>query len=67
LVGVDGGGRFAISVRWDLDEPEPLKAYPDDEFSAGEDWQLVDFMRKLGLVYPVSDDGELSGITYRFE
>ena len=27
------------------------KAYEDDEFSAGEDWQIADFMRKLGYPY----------------
>ena len=36
------------------------KAYPDDGFCAWDPWQLVDFMRALGLTYPFDDDeGEL--------
>lgn len=43
-------------VRWNLDEEEPPKAYPTDEFTR-EDWQLVDFMTKLKLPYPIDDNG----------
>jgi hypothetical protein len=50
-------------VRWDLDAEENEKAYADDEF-AQEDWQLLDFMRKLGLPYPLNDDGTPKGETY---
>lgn len=32
------------------------KAYPDDVFSYGDCWQLVDFLRKLGTPYPPSLD-----------
>jgi len=49
-----------------LDEDEPGKAYPDDEFSMGEDWQLVDFMRKLGFVYPLDEKGEPLGECHSF-
>lgn len=41
-------------VRWVLDAEESKKAYADDEF-VQEDWQLLDFMRKLGLPYPLND------------
>lgn len=41
------------------------KAYPDDEFGMGDCWQMADFMRKLGLPYPISDDGTILGVTYR--
>lgn len=51
-------------VWWDLEEAEPLKAYPDDEYDQ-MDWQLLDFMRKIGLVYPIDDEGEPIGNTYR--
>lgn len=54
-------------TRWDLDDEDPPKAYPEDRSPAGTDWQLLDFMGKLGLKYPVSDFGELTGVTYRFE
>jgi hypothetical protein len=43
-------------VRWDLEEDDIPKAYPTDEF-AQEDWQLVDFMKKLKLPYPLDDAG----------
>jgi hypothetical protein len=41
------------------------KAYPDDEFAYGCDWQLTDFMRRVGLKYPVGDDGKPAGNTFR--
>jgi len=49
---------------------EPLsgsgqKAYPDDEFAYGSEWQLTDFMRRVGLKYPVGDDGKPDGKTFR--
>ena len=50
-----------------LESAERKKAYPTDEFYYGDDWQLVDFMGKLGLVFPVDDRGAAHGITYRFE
>lgn len=50
--------------RWDL-ETESLKAYPDDEFE-NEDWQLVDFMRKIGLEYPLNDSDKPKGKVYEF-
>ena len=39
-------------VRWDRQDPDPPKAYPEDEHRIGEDMQLFDFMSKLGLDYP---------------
>lgn len=51
-------------VRWDLEEEEPSKAYPTDEFTK-EDWQLVDFMTKLKLPYPIDDKGNPKGQTFR--
>lgn len=50
-------------VRWDLDAEE-IRAYPKDEFAQGE-WQLVDFMNKLNLPYPIDEDGNPSGATYK--
>ncbi len=40
------------------------KAYPDDNCVYGDEWQLTDFMRRLGLEYPVLD-GTIIGRTYR--
>lgn len=38
------------------------RANPNDEFGYGVDWQVVDFMRQLGFVYP----GPGEGAAYRF-
>jgi hypothetical protein len=45
---------------------ERTKAYASDRFCYGEDWQLLDFMNKLGLEFPVDDRGAPHGVTYRF-
>jgi hypothetical protein len=47
-------------VQWDdevFDSAARKKAYPTDQFFYGDDWQLVDFVGKLGLDYPVDDRG----------
>jgi hypothetical protein len=57
-------------VQWGdevLGASDRKKAYPRDQFYYGDDWQLVDFMAKLGLDYPVDDRGSPHGITYRFK
>lgn len=51
-------------IRWNIDEEEEAKAYPTDEFTK-EDWQLVDFMTKLKLPYPVDDNGNPKGETFK--
>jgi hypothetical protein len=53
---------------WDeatLALPDPPKAYDDDEFAIGNCWQLLDFMRKLGLSYPIDERGGITGNVYR--
>ncbi|MGB6153897.1 MAG: hypothetical protein WBG48_18075, partial [Pricia sp.] len=50
-------------VRWTLDGNEQ-KAYSDDEFE-NIDWQIVDFMRKIGLEYPINDSGNPNGTIFR--
>lgn len=54
-------------ARWDLDDDKPKKAYADDQHPPGDCWQLLDFMRRLGLKYPVDDQGRVTGHAYRFE
>ena len=54
-------------MTWDLDNDAPGKAYDEDEFPIGDCWQVVDFMGKLGLTYPVDDQGQATGETYMFE
>lgn len=51
-------------VQWDLDEEDPSKAYPTDKFTK-EDWQLIDFMAKVKLPYPMDDNGTPKGQTYK--
>jgi hypothetical protein len=46
-------------VRWNLDDRSPPKAYPDDEYAPGWDYQLLDFMRRLGLEYPIGGPAEI--------
>jgi hypothetical protein len=65
--GVEAKAIENYLVPWDLDEEEPGKAYDDDEFEYHDCWQLVDFMRKLGLLYPLSEQGQALGTTHRFE
>ncbi len=52
-------------VEWDLEQEEELKAYPDDEFAIGDCWQICDFMKKLGLEYPMGPDGDILGDTFQ--
>ena len=55
-------------VRWDDDILESLdeKAFPTDEFEYGDCWQLVDFLNKLNLQYPIENDDKYLGKTYEF-
>lgn len=40
------------------------KAYEGDEFPTGVDWQLTDFMRRIGFVWPLGQSGEPTGETF---
>ena len=53
-------------VVWDLDVAESDNAYDDDQFPYNDCWQVTDFMRRLGLVYPIDDQGKVTGASYRF-
>jgi hypothetical protein len=50
---------------WDLDVEDSDNAYADDEFPYNDCWQITDFMRRLGLVYPIDDDGKINAAIYR--
>ena len=65
--GVDAGSIEKYLVTWDLDDDEPGKAYETDQHLIGDCWQIVDFMGKLGLTYPVDDQGRATGEAYTFE
>jgi hypothetical protein len=40
------------------------KSYDDDAFAIGVDWQLTDFMRRLGFTYPLDESGTPTGETF---
>lgn len=40
------------------------KAYPGDEFAYGSEWQLTDFMKRVGLKFPIGNDGKPDGKTF---
>ena len=41
--------------------------WDDDEYPFGDCWQLADFMKKLGLFYPIDQQGQALDETYAFE
>ncbi len=55
-------------IHWELADLAGAggKAYPDDEYRIGSDWQLCDFMRRLGLVYPIDEKGARRGEKFVF-
>ena len=42
--------------RWNLEDENPGKAYENDEYNFGDEWQLIDFMNKLWLPYPIQEN-----------
>lgn len=51
---------------WDLDDEAAGKAYDEDEHSYHDCWQLVDFMKKLGLPAPDPIEEADRGERYEF-
>ena len=51
---------------WDLDDENPGKAFPDDRFNFHDCWQMCDFLKRVGLTYPLNDIGQALGETYEF-
>jgi hypothetical protein len=49
---------------WDLDEEDPGKAFPDDQFRFHDCWQMCDFLKRVGLIYPLDETGQVLGETY---
>lgn len=49
---------------WDLTEEDSDNAYDDDQFTYNDCWQVTDFMHRLGLVYPIDDDGTVNAAAY---
>jgi hypothetical protein len=52
-------------IRWNWEDEGEVKAYPGDEFGYGDCWQLVDFMEKVGLQYPIDAEGNIQGRKYK--
>lgn len=65
--GVDAASIENYLVTWDLEEQDSGKAYDSDKFPFNDCWQLTDFMQKLGLSYPIDDQGEIQPDWYRFD
>jgi hypothetical protein len=51
---------------WDFNEEDPGKAFPDDQYHYYDCWQMCDFLRRVGLRYPLDESGEPLGGTYEF-
>jgi hypothetical protein len=66
--GLKGNDILKYLVFWDNGEFENdgQKAYPEDEFGYGTDWQVIDFANKLGFVFPLSGSDGPTGATYHF-
>lgn len=54
-------------VSWKRAPINPGKAYPDDMYAYNDCSQLIDFMRRLGLRFPIADDGAVVGKHYWFD
>jgi hypothetical protein len=66
MPGMSAATLEAYLKPWDLDAENPGKAFPDDEFCYHEDWQMCDFMKRLGVPYPLGDQGQVLGKTFEF-
>jgi hypothetical protein len=57
-------------ILWDAesnwnDSRDPLqKAYPHNIYPRGNAWQVADFMKQLGLPFPLDESGKLFGDAY---
>lgn len=62
ILGVPESSIAPYLQQFSSEPPETPKVFPDDEFSPGDHWVRVDFMRRLGLQYPTP--GETDGGRY---
>jgi hypothetical protein len=65
--GIDAASIKHYLVTWDQYFEDPGKAYNDDEYHFRDCWQLTDFMRTLGMSYPIDQQGQSHGETYTFD
>ena len=66
LPGLEADAIRPYLQHWDLDDEEPGKAFPDDQFHFHDCWQMCDFLKKVGLTYPLDETGQVLGETYEF-
>jgi hypothetical protein len=62
-LAVESIARYFVPWSEDIVTAEQ-KAYEDDAFAIGVDWQLTDFMRRLGFSYPIDQDGTQTGESF---
>jgi hypothetical protein len=58
-VSVERISRYLTNKEELKEADEATLAYPDDKAPRSDGWQMCDFMRCLGLEYPINEDGEL--------
>jgi hypothetical protein len=64
IPGLSANSISRYFVPWTEDiASSQIKAYSDDKSHIGEDWQMVDFMTRLGLIYPIESD-RVNGTVY---
>ena len=64
--GVSADAIARYFVEWDPEQEDELRAYPDDDFAICDCWQMCDFMKRIGLEYPMGHDESIVGDTFRF-
>ena len=47
------------------DTSDLKKAYPTDNYGYGNGLQMFDFIKKIGITYPIGDNGNISGTLFR--
>lgn len=52
--------------RWDFDSDQGEKAYADDRFTYLDCFQVIDFMKRIRLSFPVDREGNCVGTTFEF-
>jgi hypothetical protein len=50
---------------WDMENANEEKAYPDDEYMYGDEWQLLDFLKKFNIAYPFDNDWKHTGKVFK--
>jgi len=54
-------------VPWSFGDRVSAKSYPDDEFAIHDCWQMLDFMKRLGLAFPSDEEDGAAAEAFHFE